>query len=151
MASLLSESIKQKARNILINLHDTWARDITVWKEPTRTVIATTPEYISIYQDAQPTEIANIDYAPVSGTCKARIYYEPLFRTNQSVVAIQNDIPAKIDKGYIRIKVDATGYALLQDSKKITIDGTDCNVSSINVRDGMFYPTYHTLWLTRIN
>lgn len=149
ISGFFSNEIKSQVQELLQRQHETWGKNIVMWKEPQRTVIASTSEYVGVYGDGQ-TSDEQVTFTPVSGVFKARIYYPDLLSNSKSPLTIQNSTTTKIDENSIRIKLENSGYAFLKDSKKVTIDGVDCEIISTDRIHGMFDQIYHTVWLTKI-
>lgn len=118
--------------NEFFRLHATYARDIVIFQTATQIVIFTNPENNTLFDDApfnsETTTIIN------SGIFKARILYgkkEPLIpfnSTQRDNSSSQNMI--LLEDGEVRLRVDATGAALINASERVTFDGTIFNVQT---------------------
>ena len=73
MPSYISDSVKKIFAEQFANLHDTFARDIVVYKEAKKVIINTDPNYNYIYNNTGgATSIQNV---PQKFIFKARILY----------------------------------------------------------------------------
>ena len=73
MASLLTDAEKTTCNNAMDDLHDTFARDVYVYKAAVITVSTPSQSYNTIYGNAGST--TPITYTPQSSTVSARILY----------------------------------------------------------------------------
>jgi hypothetical protein len=71
MAGFLSENQKTNIKSIIDQIHDTFAREITVFKIGQRTVISSSPTYNALYKQ----QSSNTVTTEVSQTFYARIKY----------------------------------------------------------------------------
>jgi hypothetical protein len=76
MASLLTAADKSALNDVMDSLHDTFARDIQIIKEATKTVTTPSSEFNSVYGTAgSTTSVVNVTQ---SGSYKARVQYKCL-------------------------------------------------------------------------
>lgn len=122
MASLLTESEKSLYNDVMDDLHDTWAREVTGYKDPVKTVSTPNVGYNSIYGTrgiSQP-----ISNSPQSFTFNARILHgkeaEEDYLEDDSMNS-QNKI--KIPAGMCRLKIKAEDYAEVSEAKRFDFDG----------------------------
>ena len=73
MPSLINEFRQKSIESVLKNLHDTFTKEITVYKNAQGICISSSPTYNSIYGDKGPTQ--SIQYEMISKTFMARIYF----------------------------------------------------------------------------
>ena len=73
MASLLTAAEKTTCNDAMDDLHDTFARNVTVYKDSVITVSTPSQSYNTIYGNAGST--TPITYTPQSSTVSARILY----------------------------------------------------------------------------
>jgi hypothetical protein len=80
MSGFLTQNQKDNIKDIIDRIHDTFARQITVYKFGQKVAIATTTQYNSIYK----TNAVNgrQQLTQVSRTIMARIKYEKFDQTN---------------------------------------------------------------------
>ena len=71
MAGFLSENQKNNIKSIIDQIHDTFAREITVFKIGQRVAISSSPSYNALYRQ----QSSNTSTTEVSQTFQARIKY----------------------------------------------------------------------------
>jgi len=77
MAGFLSENQKTNIKSIIDQIHDTFAREITVFKIGQRTVISSSANYNALYRQ----QSSNTETTEVSQTFQARIKYVEMSET----------------------------------------------------------------------
>jgi hypothetical protein len=145
MASLLTETEKNNLTPLLEDLFDTFARDITVHKEPKKIIINNPQNHFIGYEEGSIVE--NITYIPESKIFKAKIKYE----TDQTLNQLK-EINNTLSKGLVKIKVrkDARDYILNgTKTEKIEIDGISFNVISDEAVKKFFNVTFYVFFLQR--
>ena len=75
MAEFLSSSDRATIASHLLDLHDTFGRDIIVYKEAQKVIISTDPNYNYLYNTAGATN-QSVENVPVKKVFKARIRYD---------------------------------------------------------------------------
>ena len=143
MAGFLSENQKVNIKNIIDKIHDTFAREITVYKFGQKVAIATTAGYNALYKknpDAQ-----NIEITQISRTVMARIKYEKFDQTNFYQARTQEKII--IPEGAVYIKVNEDDYNFIKDAKTVELDGKTYGIKSPGKPEGMFGPQYYQFFL----
>ena len=147
MANLLSNAQKTAYQNAFNDLHDTFARDIYIYKEAKTTVISTSPNYNAIYQQ-NVAQNQTVRRQVQSGKFSARITYDT--DRNQSTLTspeIDSQLKLKMPDGYVRIKVDESGYEYIKKSKRVEFDGRKFTIESDVRPHGLFSPTHYTFFL----
>lgn len=140
MASLLTDTDKSSFKDSIVDLFDTFSREIIIHKEPQQKisqVIPSGPVLPGYGQDSNPT---NIEYIPESKTFKAMIRYE-----DKQSVETDNFAGTKIPTGMVAIKVqeDARDYINKGKTEKIKLDGKSFKVAtSDSVKDHFGYKLY---------
>jgi hypothetical protein len=145
MASLLTETEKNNLTPLLEDLFDTFARDITVHKQPKKNITNNPQNHFIGYEEGSMVE--NITYTPESKTFKAKIKYE----TDQTLNQLK-EINNTLSKGLVKIKVrkDARDYILNgTKTEKIEIDGISFNVISDEAVKVFFNVTFYVFFLQR--
>lgn len=128
MSSYLTNSEKVSLNAEFYNLHETFARPIVVYQTATEVVVYTNPDNNILFDNApfnsQTATIVN------SGIINARILYGKKQPLDQLSVprgpSTQNMI--LLEEGEVRLRVDATGAALLSSSERAVFDGTIFNI-----------------------
>ena len=144
--SLISDSEKQQLNAVIDDIHETFAREITVFKEASQIVIITDPNFNPLYNTAgQTTSIVN---TPVSGTFKARIKYEDdIGKKYWSEGGLDSQIKLEVVVGTVRLKIDAAAYDFIKDGRRFDVDGKRYVLNSTFRPHGLFDNQYYTLYL----
>jgi flagellar assembly factor FliW len=144
--SILSADQKAALNSAFDDIHQTFARDIFVFKEASHTVISTDANYNPYYNTAgQTTSVIN---TPVSGQFKARIQYNDDFKKEYwSELKSESQIKLAVVKGTVRLKIDLDAYTFIKDSKRFDIDGGRFVLDSTFRGHGLFDVKYYTLYL----
>lgn len=148
MAEFLSPSDRASIAANLIDLHDTFGRDIIVYKEAQKVIISTDPNYNYLYNTggAQTTSVENV---PVKKIFKARIRYD----TDRTLEYFgDTDAQVKVSKpdanSLVRIKLKIEDYQYIKEAKRIELDGRMFHVESDPRAHGLFdVVQFYTLFL----
>jgi hypothetical protein len=145
--SLISASEKAALNSIIDDVHETFARNITVYKEASKVVIITDPNFNPLYDTGDGSTTSYIN-TPVYKTFKARIQYQDDI-TKKYWSSPGVDAQFKIDAivGSVRLKISATDYSYIKDAKRIDLDGKRYVVDSSFRPHGLFDNQYYTLYL----
>jgi len=148
MAGFLTDDQKTEIRAIFDQVHDTFARTITVFKIGQRVTIASSPTYNALYKQ----QSANTSTTEVSSTFSARINYVAMDGTLLRDSSSDSDFAAGQDKailptGSVLIKVGADGYAYIREAKRVEFDGRRFSIKSHGKPIGMFGPQYYEFLL----
>lgn len=148
MPSLINVFRQLKVNKAFENLHDTFSREITVYKNAKQVSIASSPQYNSVYGNSGATN--SVRYEEVVGTFLARIYYlkseEDIFADNSQA---QNKII--IPNGSVKIVVDPVGYNFIKEARKVQFDGNTFSIKSDGNPMGLFANQYFEFYLTPID
>lgn len=142
--NLLTDEQKAIYGRAIMDLHDTFARKIMVYKTPERTVLSTTPSYNFIYNDQQEGE--NVTYVPVSGEIDVRIKW----LSPQELKGLA-DIKEEIHGNIVRIKIKKEDMHWIEDWKHIEIDGRAVQFFGTSKPHGLFTVDYYTVYLEESN
>jgi hypothetical protein len=144
MAGFLSENQKTNIKSIIDQIHDTFAREITVFKIGQRTVISSSANYNALYRQ----QSSNTATTEVSQTFQARIKYVEMSETllqdsqsNSSYSSGQDKII--LPAGTVKIKVNLEGYEYVREAKRVELDGRRFSIKSDGKPLGMFGPQYY--------
>lgn len=146
MASLISDAEKAIYSQVLVDLADTFEIDITIYKMPTETVIATDENYNHFFKNSQ----AFIEYTPVNQTFKARKLYnkkQELQRDSQGAQSQQIDLSEEL--GELRIKVRPEATEWIRENVNIIVDGENFELASAPRPHGLFGIQFYTYFLKR--
>lgn len=134
------------------NAIDTSVRSFTIWQEATRTLINTSATFNPLLYTANNTGILN---TPNFNTISGRVLYDKQQEyafarpyvgrgPNEGQVKIKDQTTRSV-----RIKVDATGYALMNTCKEVDIDGFAFVLESVPRPHGLFVPNQYTFYFVR--
>jgi hypothetical protein len=141
MAGFLSENQKTNIKSIIDQIHDTFSREITVFKIGQRTVISSSANYNALYRQ----QSSNTETTEVSQTFQARIKYvemsETFLQDSQSNSSGQDKII--LPAGTVKIKVNLEGYEYVREAKRVELDGRRFSIKSDGKPLGMFRPQYY--------
>jgi hypothetical protein len=141
MAGFLSENQKTNIKSIIDQIHETFAREITVFKIGQRTVISSSANYNALYRQ----QSSNTATTEVSQTFQARIKYvemsETFLQDSQSNSSGQDKII--LPAGTVKIKVNLEGYEYVREAKRVELDGRRFSIKSDGKPLGMFGPQYY--------
>lgn len=146
MGDLISNSDKIKFDNAFDDIHDTFAREITIFKKEKKIFIATDSTYNALYSRIKNQKGSDKVVEVIK--LKARIAYAGNFeflRQNSENEILGIDIPSD----HIRIKVNQEGYNLIKQATDIEVDGELFNVNSDAAKSGMFSVKYFNILLKR--
>lgn len=121
MSNLLNSTQITAATGAAYNSFDTYARYITIFREPVKQVMVDNNQYAGYGESTQ-----NIDYTPVSG-----VYLAKISHGNQSIKQTVS-VPVGIPDGKIKIKVreDAKNFINGGAIMNILVDGQLFNLTS---------------------
>lgn len=151
--SLISDPATQSALELAIsNVFTTFMRPFSLYVEAQKAYISTNPNDSRFGQHDQNTFHPTV--TPQVYTVTGTIYYPnrqpwdyiaPENRSNYDQTKIRNQ------GGQVRIKVDGTGYALMQQVKLIQLDGFEFKLTSSARPHGVFTPQRWTLYLDKVD
>ena len=140
MGSLLTDADKLSFKESIIDLFDTFSRDIVIHKEPKKKITQvnpTDPVLPGYGHDSNPT---NVEFIPESKIFKAMIRYN-----NKQDVETDHFAGTQIPTGMVASKVqkDARDYIREGATEKIVLDGKSFKVASSDaVKDHFGYALY---------
>lgn len=151
MASLINSVLQSRVNSVFADLHDTFSRSITVYKNAKKVTISSSPRYNSIYGNAGPT--TNTENQTVSSTFMARIYYIKSDEEFLSSSSQQKGSQMKIimPAGSVKIVVDPAGYQYIKEARKVEFDGLTFSIKSDGNPIGLFENQYYEFYLTPID
>jgi hypothetical protein len=138
MPSFVSNEEKLSWANEFNNLHDTFARPVTVWKTPERIIISSSSNYNFLYNEQEPLEVK---YIPVSGIFDCRIQWQDPSKT-MGWPEIREEVRGNI----CRIKAKKDFVDFISDAEKIEIDGRPVQSLGTNRPHGLFNIDFYTLF-----
>jgi hypothetical protein len=133
---------------------DTFVRPLLVYQEATHTVIISDPNYNPIDGNYNQNNL-NITNTPNFTTISGRVMYDKTQDWAFTTPYVgrgggEGQLKMKdATKRSVRIKVDPSGYALLNTAKKIELDGNLFDLESIGRPHGLFTPNYYDFYFVR--
>jgi len=143
---LISESQKNTIKAIIDDIHETFARNITVFKEGKTVSISASSEFNGIYGrtgGGQKSVTKTIE----SVTIKARIKYINAKELGFTDPSLGSQIDFKLMDGEVRITVDNAGFELLKDATRCEFEGRRYTIESKGNPTGIFGPQYYHFYL----
>lgn len=144
MGSLISDADKVRIGAVFNDMHDTFARDVTVFQRENEIFVATSSSYNALYKrlSNQQTTRSKV----TQHTVKARI----LYRQDQKEIDLPGtraQVNVPLGEGVVRVKIDEAGYQLFKKATNIEIDGEALRIVTDAGRIGPFTVHFYTLYL----
>jgi hypothetical protein len=146
MPSFLSDQAKLMLAEQFNNLHDTFSRDIVVYKEAKKVVISSDPNYNYIYNETGGT--ASVQNVPQKQVFKARVLYDD----NRDMeyfgeLGTSNKIRRVDSASRVRIKLKKADHDYIKSAKRVEFDGRMFFIDSDARAHGLFGIDFYTLYL----
>jgi hypothetical protein len=137
----LTTAEKSAYSQVFYDIHDTFSRNIVIFKHPTATLISSQSEYNFLYSQQTNTDIV---YTPVSGVFPARIKWAHADKINDA-----RDIRPTILGNYchLKIKLDALQFLSGARGQRIEVDGRTVNWIGSSEVHGLFVPDFYHVYL----
>ena len=155
MAGFLSQDQINKVKNLMSDLHTTFARTITVYKNSKKTLIASSTSWNSLYRRTNTGSNSSVEYTTVSSTFEARIYYDDMdtsYFTDDGPseqAGTQNKVV--VPDGTVRIVVKQDGYDYLSEARRVEFDGTKFIIESDGKPRGFTSNQFYTFVLSPVD
>lgn len=152
MANLISASLKTSVLSAIDNIHDSFARDITIINEVSNVSITEPNDEYNAFSDKKHP---NITYSATETIITARIKYMDKAESESQLIfhggagGVGGSAPLNQNYGIIRIKVKTEYTDLVKNSTKIIVDGYDCQLDSNYTTISMVDINYAVFYLTR--
>jgi hypothetical protein len=149
MSNLISDLERDTYKSAIQDLHDTFSRNITVWRQSTE-VITNQNDDFDAFNDASNE---NVTYVSESKIFKARIKYidrqdkEFELAVGGTTRATGSSIDLTQEFQLVRIKVDKEANDYIKDCEKITIDEQDFIPLTVPRAHGLFDIDWYTIYL----
>lgn len=143
MTSLISDAQKSAISAVFDDIHDTFARDIIIYREKETAYVSTNTS--PIYRrpvDGDPPSREKEQY-----TTRARIKYIGVQGEDDENLGAQTNLD--FPYGSIRLKINQGAFELIRTAEKINVDGRLFKMDSEPARPGPFSPSYYTIVLVR--
>ena len=144
MSDLLSSGEKSAFDSVFDDIHDTFAREIIIYKKSKKVFIATNGTYNALYSRIKNEKSSDKTVEALS--LKARIAYSGSSgKETQENEILGFDVPAD----HVRIKINAAGYKIIKEASDLEVDGELFEVVSDASKSGMFTIKYYNVLLKR--
>lgn len=148
-SSYISAAQKDYINTIFDNVHETFARQITVYMNPQIVVLTASPTFNALYGTDLPTAANPPEYTVKSYTFKARIHYMSQEQSIFPGAEAQQRIVYPV--GTIKIKVPANAFDYLKEAKRVEFEGRRYSIVSDYKPFGIFGPKYYSFILSPID
>jgi|TARA_R110000824_G_scaffold61731_2_gene163898 hypothetical protein len=152
MADLISAADKADMELAIVDVHDTFARDITIYQNKTEILVATNPvfesSYNALYQKLKNAQTSSSKTVVTRTVVSARVQYRPV-QEEQDEGGIGAQVNVQWGMGELRLKLDEVAYKAFKFATKIEIDGIVWRIVTDASRAGLFGPQYYVLYLER--
>jgi len=147
MPSYLSDAQKAQFETIMSNFHDTFARDVTLFKIGQKIGLSTNPNFNSLYG----RNSSNTTFVEQSLTVKARVRYfkqeEEIFLNRDGNASTGGQAKILMPAGSVKIRVDSTAHEFLGETKRVEFDGKRFQVLHNPRPVGTFGPQHYDWFL----
>jgi hypothetical protein len=143
MPSFVTDAEKLAWSSEFDNLHQTFARDVVIYRNPQRVDVVTTNDYIYAYRDFKQGQNMQYNTIPVSGTFGMRIQW--LDPKNEKNLPIDIKVPGEA----CRLKMKKDAYDFLSGCQSFYIDGVSCEIVGAPKMHGLFNVDFYTLYVRR--
>ena len=145
--SLISDSQKNTIKSIIDDIHETFARNITIFEEGKKVLISASSEYNGIYGKTGGGTNTSTSTTSVSHVVKARIKYIDAKEANLADGNIGSQLDIELVDGSVRITVDAAGFNILKEAKRCEFEGGKYEIVSKGNPTGIFGTQYYHFYL----
>ncbi len=144
--NLVPDDMRESVRSALEDMHETFSREIKIYKTKTQTFISTSSTYNALY-DRLKNEQKSIGKV-TELTVKARIDYVDKHELS-SISGVSAQVNLALPEGSIRLKIDKEGYTHVKTSSRIEVDGQLYELISDSAKTGPFSVQYYIMYLKR--
>ena len=146
MTDYLTAAQRTEYQNVFKNMHETFARAITIYKTKTGVFVATNSTYNALYSRLNNSTRSIKEVEKYDTT--ARIKYIGT-QPEELVNEFGAQVNVRFPEGTVRLKLDKTGYDLIKTSGRIEIDGELFKIVSDPSKAGPFEVLFYVLYLQR--
>jgi len=144
--SFLTAAQKEALNQVIDDIHETFARSVTVYKEASKVVIITDPNFNPLYNTGGQT--TSIENTPEYRSFSVRILHLDDIRQpygSENNVNTQVKLDAMV--GGVRLKLHAEDYDYIKDARRFDVDGQRYLLNSSFRGHGLFDSQYYTIYL----
>ena len=149
MAGLITDNTISQINGLFVKLHDTFTREITVYKNAKQVIISSSPNFNALYGNVGTS--TSIENQTVSQKFMARIHY---LKMEEGVASYDEASPQNkivFPNGSIRIIVDSDGFEFIKESRKVEFDGKTFSIKSDGLPMGLFAKQHYQFYLIPID
>jgi hypothetical protein len=150
MASFFIDAEKAEMSELIVNVAETFERDIIVYKSPEKMIIYSEVEFDRFSANDQ-NNLNNPLNSFQKFVIKARVLYSKQMK-DELLKPYGNSDDAQIKVPFpdasVRIKVNPAGYEIMKEAREIEFDNFRFSVSSPERPHGLFTTQYYTFYLT---
>lgn len=143
MASFLSAAERAEISSQFDNLHDTFGRNVVIYKESKKVNIFTNEDYISAYRNTNQGENFTFSYETVSGNYPMRIKW--LDPNEEKNIPMEIDFPNQV----CRLKMKKDAFDFLSGQQSLFIDGIPCEMIAGYKPHGIVDINFYTVFAKR--
>ena len=145
-SSYITSAQKTMIESVIDNVHETFGRNITVFGEGRKVLIAASDEYNGVYGRTG-SGATSTTVTAVTHTIKARIKYIKMEEEKLADGSINSQMGIELIDGSVKITVDSDGYDILKEAKRCEFEGKKYSISSKGRPEGIFGPKYYEFFL----
>ena len=145
MAGFLSDNQLTKISGVFETLHTTFSRDITIFKNPKKTVVSTSARFNPIYGRKDTGSTSNITYQTVSGVFPARVYH---LTSDEAHLTADRQTKIILPAGSTEITVKKNAYEFIKEARRVELDGQKFSIKSDGTPQGFAGNQFYTFLLT---
>ncbi len=148
--SILTDDQKTDLSNQMWIVHDTFSRPIIIYQTAYTTVVSTNPNTNILFENAPFNGVQQ--RVIQSGMFQARILYGKKQNLNAfGGGGAGNQSMVLMDDGDVRLRVDATGAALLASSERVTFDDAIFNIQgTVRPHSVVSTPDFFDFYLKKV-
>ncbi len=145
MSSFISAAEKAEMSAQFQNLHETFGRNVVIYKDPKRVDIISSDDYISIYRDYRQGDNLQFELEPVSGIFLMRIQWQNAKKEYDDYKILETPIPDQM----CRLKMKPDAFDFLKEHKSFYVDGIACEKVGFDKPHGLFNVDFYTIYAKR--
>lgn len=154
MASLFTDDEKASFGALIVDVADTFERNIIVYKSPAKTIVFTAQGYSRFTANDQNNQF-NAENTYQQFIIPARVLYAKQLKDELLTPYVGGALDEAQLKllspvGSVRIKVGLSGYEVMKEVKELEFDGFRFTISSPERPHGLFTTQYYTFYLNII-
>lgn len=125
------------------NLHDTFGRNVVIYRDPQRVDIITNDDYISAYRNYRQANNLEFNSIPVTGQFLMRIQW--IDPRKEERVPFEITVPGQV----CRLKMKKDAYDFLNGCQSFYVDDIPCEMVGSAKPHGLFNVDFYTIYAKR--